>query len=245
MTLKATRECSLSEQVDELYEKIRIHIVKGMPSGERVKILNQIYGTGWNHAGVLPLTGKSSIIQRVLQSYPLSENMNPLLREEYRRLQNALDYQRKTFCLDMDGLLIEKKSPIVGMKEVIEELKAKHAIVVTTAAPTEEAKEMLSRIGYGDLLVFGDLKNTRGKNYLPIASYFGYSRPHDRLIAVGHSTSDAPADVSIPFIYLDVPQHELAFAFRAGVARLENRPYKGFIVENSYNVFKVKNSKAA
>ncbi|VVB80779.1 Uncharacterised protein [uncultured archaeon] len=243
MTLNVTRECSLSEQVDELYEKIRIQVVKDMPSNERRDVLKQIYGPRWNRAGVLPRTGKSDVIQKVLQFYPLSDDMNPLLREEYRRLQNALAYQRKTFCLDMDGLLIEKHVPIDGMKEIIGQLKIRHAVVVTTAAPTAEAREMLGKAGYDDLLVFGDLKDARGKKYLPVASYFGYSRPEDRLVAVGHSTSDSPADISIPFIYLDVPQHQLASALKAGVASLEKKPYKGFEIENSSNEVKV--SKAA
>lgn len=231
MGIGTAEQRNLERAVDRMYAEIRKTLTQNLrPKRKQTQLLKTIYGPNWDSSGALPHLGASEAVQQVLATFSLSSGLNPLVIEEYRRLENALNYDRRTFCLDMDGLLIEDGKQIPGMKEYVEELKKRHAVVVSTAAPTEEAKEMLQDAGYNGTfpLVFGVLANARGKNYLPIARYFGYAHPQRRLVAVGHSTADTPADIAIPFLYLDVPQHKLARALEKGVARIERSPTESY-----------------
>jgi len=217
---------SLAENVDRLYASVRKSIVAHLSSAKQGEVLKKIYGPHWDSVGVLPQTTESEAIRKVLASFQLSENMHPLVLEEYRRLENALSYQRRVLCLDMDGLLIEHGLRMKEMAACAKKLRGQHAVVVSTAAPTHEAKEMLYNAGLSDVLpvVFGDLADRRGKKYAPVAQFFGYAHPEKRLVAVGHSAEDTPADIDIPFINLGGSQYQRVKALETSVAQLE-KPY--------------------
>lgn len=191
----------------------------------------QAYGD-WSKAGVLPRDARA--VKCILTQYDLPRNANPVIAEEYSRLEKALDYQRRAFCLDMDGLLLENKECLPHIRDAIAQIRKRHACVVTTAAPECEAGELLENTGFGRLAVFGDLGAVNGKNYRPVSAHFGYAWPEKRLVAVSHSLQDTPADVRMPFLCLNVPPESLACALVAGAQALDGKLQREFkIIEHS------------
>ncbi|MBI4148564.1 hypothetical protein HY490_04700, partial [Candidatus Woesearchaeota archaeon] len=67
-----------------------------------------------------------------------------------------------------------------------------------------------------DQLVFGTEKEDH------IAEHYVFSQ-EKRMIAVGHSWEDTPADIDIPFVILQVPDDLKALALRAAYNHLEGK----------------------
>src|SRR3989338_6754226 len=208
---------------DELHKKARLQLVYSFPYGKRAKMLKQIYGENFDRAETFPLSENQEVIRHVLANFNPQKTNNPLVIEEYRRLERVLDYQRRTFCLDLEGLIISNGNLSSGIEKAVLEIKQRHGLVVSTAAPEKEAAEILSKTKLKRLLVFGDLASPRGKKYAPIDEFFGYAHPENHLVAVGHSFEDTPSDLKIPFIYLDVKTDKLGQALLSGVAFIEGK----------------------
>ncbi len=203
---------------DRLHTQARLSLVSYLNPEKREKALISIYGSDFRKAETFPIKNVSLI----LRNYNLKKADSPLVIEEYRRLERVLDYQRRVFCLDLDGLIIEEGKTIKGIEQAILEIRKKHGVVISTAAPEKEAIEMLSRTNI-NALIFGDLVSPKGKNYKSIDEFFGYAHPQEHLVAIGHSFEDMPADIKIPFIYLGVKKNKLAQALLAGVEFIEGK----------------------
>lgn len=217
---------AFEEKIDKLYARVRLSFVARQPHQAQRELLQRAYGD-WEKTGVLPSDPRAA--QGILVQYDLPRNADPVTAEEYRRLENALDYRRKVFCLDMDGLLVEDKACVPGMRDALARIRERHACVVTTAAPEAEAQSLLEHCGLGGMAVFGNLDDVRGKNYRPVAEHFGYAWPEKRLVAVSHSMQDIPADIRIPFLHLNAPTNMLAGALLAAAASIDGAQTPGFI----------------
>lgn len=192
-------------------KRARERLVSGLSSEDAADTLMSVYGSNWAEPGSLP--SYSQGVADVLESFTPS-GRDALVIEEYRKLERVLPYSRRTLCLDLEGFLVERGSLVHGMREAIERIRSKHAVVVSSAAPKQFVDATLRKVGMSELLplTFGDLASGSGKKYGPIAKYFGYSTEgfaltgrmsaEETLVAFGHSIMDAPMDVDIPFFML-------------------------------------------
>lgn len=225
---------------DSLHAKARLALVTRLPIKERKKILKSIYGKDFEKVETFPLPESKQVISYILANWNPKKTDNPLVVEEYRRLERVLDYQRKTFCLDLEGLIIDKGQIIPGIEEAISKVRERHCVVISTAAPEQEAGDMLSKTKLKKILTFGNLGCSSGKNYGPIDNFFGYAHPEEHLVAIGHSFEDIPADIEIPFIYLDVEKDKLAQALLSGVDFIDGKKPSLRVIKKS---LKLRNKK--
>ena len=153
---------------DELYTKARFTLVSHATINKRKKILKEIYGENFDKAETFPNPESKPIISSVLANWNPKKTDNPLVIEEYRRLERVLGYDRKLFCLDLEGLLVDRGKTLPGIEQAVLQVKKEHGVVVSTAAPEKEAEEILSKTGLKKIMVFGDLAAQKGKRYGPI-----------------------------------------------------------------------------
>lgn len=220
---------------DKLHLQARLSLVSYLPLEERNMGLKEIYGENFRRAEAFPLP-ESKAISKVLSQRELKKTDNPIIIEEYRRLERTLDYSRKTFCLDLEGLIINNGKLTPKIEQSISKIRKRHGIVISTAAPEKEAQEILELVNFKiPILIFGNLKG-RGKRYSPIAEFFGYHHPEENLIAVGHSFEDTPADLNIPFIYLDVTHNSMAEALNSSVNFIDKKQYNFKIKAKKLNL---------
>ncbi len=216
------KRCSTTG-IDSIIARTRICLVSHLSPKERESVLIKVYGEMWSSAGVFPGREASAVISDILAAFD-ERKADPLTIEEYRRLERALDYSRRVFCIDLDGLLVEGGHTVPGIIDAIRSTRPRHGIVVATAADNRYTREVLSKTGLANEVqfVFTSLASLQGKNYSPIARYFGYHSPQQHLVAVGHSFEDMPSDIDIPLLYLNVSKNKLAHAFRAGINIVED-----------------------
>ena len=229
-----TRYSSMEEIADKIHLQARLSLVSNFSNKEQSLI--GIYGHKFNKAESFPLPENKEFVAYVLSILNLRKSDNPLVIEEYRRLERVLNYKRKVFCLDLEGLIIDNNEQVPGIKEAIRTIRKKHNIVISTAMPENEAIELLAEKDLADIsfLIFGDLSHPKGKKYNQIAEFFSYAHPENHLVAVGHSFEDVPADINIPFMYLDVPKEQLYQALIESSEFLSGKDPKHFeIIQGS------------
>ena len=220
-----------TDSFDELYAPIRAVFVQRFSRQERKLLLENVYGPQWASVEAYPKHDALPHIQRMLADFALPASSDGLLREEYRRLFHGAGEKYKLFCLDMDGLILEKGLPVPGIRDAIADVKQRHRVAVTTAVPTHEARFMLAQSKLSALLpnVYGDLAHRKGKKYEPVADDIGLPFPHRHLVAVSHGLEDIPADIDIPFMHLNAPLEQRARAFLEGVRVIETNTFEGAI----------------
>lgn len=172
----------------------KVCAVQHLPFEKREAILNLVYDD-WRNPGALPDGNHASTL---LRGFMPGRSSDSMLIEEYRRLDYCME-GRKMLCVDLEGLLVHRRKPLPGIHEAIRHLQEKHGVVISTAMPVEEADTLTKETGL-DMPVFGDLGNSKGKRYAPIANHYGFPFPSEKLVAVGHSLLDRPCDIEIPFL---------------------------------------------
>jgi len=234
---------NLEEKFDKIYGILRAKMVQDLPQNQKEYILTAIYGQIWSESGILPEPSAHPAISSVLEQWvPVPDD--PLLIEEYRRLEAVLPYKRRTLCLDLEGLVVNHHLANEKLCLAVQDLRKRHAAVITSAAPAEYVKEVLSKNNLSQLfpLYFTDLAEPKGKKYLPVAQHFGYSFPEKHLVAIGHEAADTPADINIPFLNLEVSQKKHPEALKAGLDFIEHQKESANfrIIETAANQYTIK-----